>query len=74
MCFVPESIVHLKTAVEHAHLANNGCQAEVGLLSRNIIIAGGNDSEPSDPDPGNCVGSRSVWGNKDVQCPNKEVK
>lgn len=67
------SIVHLKTAVEHTHLANTGYQAEVGLLSRNIIIAGGNDSDPSDPDPGNCVGSRSVWGNKDVQCPNKEL-
>jgi len=67
------SIVHLKSAVEYSHLANKGYQAEVGLLSRKIVIAGGNDSDPSDPDPGNCSDYRSKWGNKDVQCPKKEL-
>lgn len=45
------SAVHFTTAFEHAHIANTGYQAEVGLLSRNIKVQGAaDDSEPTDPD------------------------
>jgi hypothetical protein len=65
--------VYLTTPVQFIHVANSGYQAEVGLLTRVITVSGSeNDSEPTDPDPGNCNG-RSIWGNRGVQCPNKEL-
>jgi len=65
--------VHLTTPVEFHHVANSGYQGEVGLLSRVITISGSStDSEPTDPDPGNCVG-RSIYGNRDMQCPDTEL-
>ena len=52
------SAVHFTSSATYAHIANNGYQAEVGLLSRNIKIQGAaDDSEPTDPDTGSCTGN-----------------
>jgi G8 domain len=48
--------VTVSTAVKYKHIANTGYQAEVGLLSRTIIIQGSAaDSEPTDKDPLTCM-------------------
>ena len=63
--------VHVTTPIAYAHIANNGYQAEVGLLSRNIKVQGAaDDSEPTDPDTGSCTG---FWhqGANFKPCPNK---
>jgi G8 domain len=49
------SSVFVKKPIQYAHIANAGYQAEVGLLSRAIVIQGSaTDSEPTDKDPLNC--------------------
>lgn len=52
------SAVHFTSSALYAHIANNGYQAEVGVLSRNIKIQGAaDDSEPTDRDEtGGCTG------------------
>jgi G8 domain len=48
--------VTVSTAIKYRHVANSGCQGEVGLLTRTIKIKGSaNDSEPTDKDPLTCV-------------------
>jgi hypothetical protein len=65
--------VYLTTAITYTHVANNGYQAEVGLLTRTIKIQGAaQDSEPTDPDPLNCVG-RDIYGNSGRPCANTEL-
>jgi len=49
--------VHFIGSAVHAHIANHGYQAEVGLLSRNIKVQGDPTSEPTDPDTGDCTGN-----------------
>jgi G8 domain len=48
--------VYLTKPIQYSHIANAGYQAEVGLLSRAIVIQGSAaDSEPIDKDPLNCA-------------------
>jgi G8 domain len=50
------SVIYVKEAAKFRHIANEYYQVEVGLLSRTIKIQGSAvDSEPTDPDPLNCV-------------------
>ena len=51
---------HGRSPVQQLHIANSNYQAEVGLLSRFITIQGAMDSQPSDPDPGDCTGEVNV--------------
>ena len=69
------ALVYVTTPVQHTHLANSNYQAEVGLLSRKILIQGSpTDSEATDPDPLNCRSSRNDWyGDRSIPCPNKEL-
>ena len=63
--------IHFTSPASHAHIANNGYQAEVGLLSRNIKIQGAaDDSDPTDPDTGSCTGQWR-YGTNFAPCPNK---
>lgn len=65
------SAIHFTNPVAHAHIANNGYQAEVGLLSRSIKIQGAaDDSDPTDPATGSCT-DRSHFGSNLAPCPNK---
>ena len=67
------SIVYLASNVVYPHIANSGYQAEVGLLSRTITVQGAkDDSEPSDPDPLNCIGADN-YGDTGAPCPNTEL-
>lgn len=64
------SVVYVTTPVQYKHIANNGYQAEVGLLTRNIVVQGSStDSEYTDEDPGNCV-YYAYGGNALKPCPN----
>jgi hypothetical protein len=56
-------------------LANNNYQAEVGLLTRKIVIQGSaSDSEPTDPDPLTCTTTeRWIYGNYNEPCPNTDL-
>jgi len=71
--------VILVSPVSFQHVANEGYQGEVGLLSRQIIVQGNLASEPSDPDPLNCKygstpgANRWIHGSKGRPCPNKEI-
>lgn len=68
------SVVYLEEAVRYTHVASSAYQAEVGLLSRSVIIQGSAaDSEPTDTDPGNCNAPRSRFGNDDAPCPFTET-
>jgi hypothetical protein len=68
------SMVTLQSPIQYTHYANHGYQAEVGLLSRMIVIQGSRtDSEPTDPDPLTCTSNIWRWGDYAVQCPNKEL-
>eukprot|EP00591_Stephanopyxis_turris_P000730 CAMPEP_0195512014 /NCGR_PEP_ID=MMETSP0794_2-20130614/4132_1 /TAXON_ID=515487 /ORGANISM="Stephanopyxis turris, Strain CCMP 815" /LENGTH=1294 /DNA_ID=CAMNT_0040639729 /DNA_START=53 /DNA_END=3934 /DNA_ORIENTATION=+ len=68
------SVVKVTSGVVHTHIANMGYQAEVGLLSRSILINGAEaDSEATDPDPGTCTTNRKNYGNYGTPCPNKEL-
>lgn len=50
------SMITLDAPLQYRHVANGNYQSEVGLLSRTIKVQGAaDDSEPTDPDPGNCV-------------------
>ena len=65
--------VYLTTVITYTHVANTGYQAEVGLLTRTIKIQGASqDSEPTDPDPLNCVG-RNIYGYSGRPCANTEL-
>lgn len=68
------SIVYLSGQAKYQHVANSGYQAEVGLLSRKIVIQGAaNDSEPTDPDPLNCTGDRWIYGTYEQPCSNRAL-
>ena len=68
------SVVALESATSYPHIGTTNYQAEVGLLSRTIVIQGSeDDSEPTDPDPLNCVGERSRFGDKASPCPYTEI-
>lgn len=66
----------LSTPIQYQHLANNGYQAEVGLLTRTIVIQGSAaDSEPSDTDPLTCtvpVGE-DRYGDKAIPCMSNSI-
>jgi len=63
------SAIHFTAPAAHAHIANNGYQAEVGLLTRNIKVQGSaSDSEPTDPDMGSCTGQWH-FGTNFAPCP-----
>lgn len=50
------STIEVTSPVQYRHTANQYYQVEVGLLTRTILIQGlAADSEPTDPDPGNCL-------------------
>lgn len=55
------AIVYLQQATAYQHLANEYYQVEVGLLTRMIKIQGSADSEPSDPETFNCMGTYYSW-------------
>ena len=58
------------TPTAYAHIANNGYQAEVGLLTRNIKIQGAaDDSEPTDTDSCDATGAYH-HGSSEAVCPN----
>lgn len=64
------AIVYITSSAKYKHIANSAYQAEVGLLSRKIVIQGSSDdSEPTDPDPLNC-NDRKVYGSTAQPCPN----
>jgi len=65
--------VILRDPVSYQHLANSGYQGEVGLLSRQIIVQGNEASEPTDPDPRNCITKRSIFGDNRQPCANTEL-
>jgi len=68
------AIVYLQSPVKFTHYANKGYQAEVGLLSRMILIQGSEiDSEPTDSDPLTCTESRWKWGDYGTHCANTEL-
>ena len=70
------SSIILNDPVKYAHIANAGYQAEVGLLSRAIVIQGSaTDSEPTDKDPLNCVLSngRDRYGDAGAPCGFTEI-
>jgi len=65
------SAIHLSTPAAYAHIANNGYQAEVGLLTRNIVIQGAaDDSEPTSTDDCEATGE---WhhGTNFAVCPDQ---
>ncbi len=67
------AVVYLTSSVQNVHIANNAYQAEVGLLSRKIVIQGSaTDSEPTDPDPLNCQGNW-IYGNYGKPCGNTDL-
>jgi hypothetical protein len=67
------SIVYLQSALAYKHVGILGYQAEVGLLSRNIVIQGDDaNSEPSDPPTSKCFG-RNIYGNNEQPCPNTDL-
>lgn len=64
------SIVHLQSAIIHKHVGIQAYQAEVGLLTRTILVQGSaSNSEPTDSNPVKCSG-RNIMGNSDQPCPN----
>ena len=70
------SSIFLTNPIQYAHIANAGYQAEVGLLSRAIVIQGSaTDSEPTDKDPLNCVLSngRDRYGDTGAPCGFTEI-
>lgn len=61
----------MSTPAVYAHIANNGYQAEVGLLTRNIVIQGAaDDSEPTSTDDCEATGE---WhhGTNFAVCPDQ---
>ena len=67
------SIVYLQSAIVNKHVGILAYQAEVGLLTRTIVIQGSaSDSEPTDSLPRKCTG-RWIYGNTDEPCPNKDL-
>ena len=70
------SSIYLNDPIEYAHIANAGYQAEVGLLSRMIVIQGSpTDSEPTDQDPLYCVlaNGRDRYGDTGAPCAYKDI-
>jgi G8 domain len=67
------SIVHLQTNVAYKHVGTSAYQAEVGLLTRAIVVQGSPlDSDPIDSEPRKCKG-RWIFGNTDAPCPDKDL-
>jgi len=67
------TVVYLTSPVQEVHVANSGYQAEVGLLSRMITVEGAfNDSEPTDPDSGDCTGEW-IFGDNGRPCEDREL-
>ena len=68
------SAIQVSSPVQYRHVATGNYQAEVGLLSRTILIQGSStDSEPSDPDPLDCSGEAYNYGDRSRPCPNTEL-
>lgn len=72
------SVLTVSPSVQDRHVANDSYQAEVGLLTRTIKIQGSDtDSEPTDIDPLNCVGTSSErwrrYGDSSQPCTNLEI-
>ena len=65
--------VFLENPVRYRHVANRGYQGEVGLLTRSVKIQGNPASEPTDPDPLNCVQRWSNYGDTAKLCPTREL-
>ena len=63
--------IHLTQPTNYKHVANGGYQAEVGLLSRQIVIQGSDiDSVPTDTD--NCAATGQYHsGTNMALCPNQ---
>ena len=75
-----KAVVYLDRAIDSDHIANPNYQAEVGLLSRNIIVQGSDtDSLPTDASEDTCQtsrtngGSTGVFGYDQVTCPDKHL-
>ena len=69
------SNVAVEEPIQHTHVGVRDYQAEVGLLSRKIIIQGAeDDSEPTDPDPLNCRSITQDWYfDPSMPCPGTEL-
>lgn len=68
------AMVHLAEPLQYSHIANLSYQAEVGLLSRTILIQGNpDDSLPTDPDPLNCQASYDRFGDRGMPCPYTKI-
>lgn len=68
------AVVYLTTNVAYTHLATSAYQGEVGLLSRKIVVQGAaDDSEPTDPDPLNCIDKRNIYGTFAQPCGNTDL-
>ena len=64
------SIVYLQSAIVNKHVGIQAYQAEVGLLTRAIVVQGSAaDSESTDSNRIKCSG-RWIHGNTDEPCPN----
>jgi hypothetical protein len=71
---VPGSVVWLDRPATYRHVGNRNYQAEVGLLTRKIVIQGSaTDSEPTDPDPKNCKSPDKRFGDDAAPCGYKEI-
>jgi hypothetical protein len=71
------AVVYLTEPLYHRHVANRHYQTEVALLSRVVVIEGSaDDSEPTDPDPLNCIWDYDEKYGSDaiaMQCPETEL-
>jgi G8 domain len=64
------SVVYLQSGIRHKHVGIKAYQAEVGLLSRNIVVQGSDsDSDPFDSEPRKCTGPWT-YGTTDEPCTN----
>ena len=65
------TLLTLSSPVLHAHAAFDAYQAEVGVLTRSIVVQGSAaDSEPSDASPVECSWAHSILGSQSIPCPN----
>jgi hypothetical protein len=66
---VDGSIVYLQSALSYRHVAIEAYQAEVGLLTRSIVIQGSaEDSDPTDAADAPCTSDQWHWGDSSAPC------